>query len=74
MLPTCQFYILTPVSFLVLYLHVYRCENVSVTYMLVAKKKKSGLQNKQVEWPRPVQSELRVGSLKRPKHGVHDER
>ena len=79
MLPTCNSFvhhILTPVSFLVLYLHVYRCENVSVTYMLVVKKKekKSGLQNKQVEWPRPVQSELRVGSLKRPKHAVHDER
>ena len=58
-----------------IYMYIYRCENVSVTYMLVAKKeKKSGLQNKQVEWPRPVQSELRVGSLKRPKHAVHDER
>ena len=34
----------------------------------------SGLQIKQVEWPRPVHSELRVGSLKRPKHAVHDER
>ena len=27
----------------------------------------------QVEWPRPVGSELHVGSLKRPKHAVHNE-
>ena len=34
----------------------------------------SGFQIKQVEWPHPVQSELCVRSLKRPKHTVHDER
>ena len=27
----------------------------------------------QVEWPRPIRSELHVESLKRPKHAVHDE-
>ena len=75
MLPTCN-----SILYIAYTLHVYtiRCENVSVTYMymLVAKKLIyiSGLQNKQVEWPRPVQSELRVGSLKRPKHAVHNER
>ena len=31
------------------------------------------LDSKQVEWPRPVWSVLRVGSLKRPKHAVHEE-
>ena len=32
--------------------------------------RKSG---QQVEWPRPFRSVLCVGSLKRPKHVVHDE-
>ena len=27
----------------------------------------------QVEWPRPIRSELHVESLKRPKHAVHNE-
>ena len=27
----------------------------------------------QVEWPRPIRSELYVENLKRPKHTVHDE-
>ena len=35
--------------------------------------RKSGLQKQQVEWPRPFRSVLYVGSLKRPKHAVHDE-
>jgi len=28
----------------------------------------------QVEWSRPIWSVLHVGSLKRPKHAVHEER
>ena len=46
-----------------IHVHLYTCEKQTLVC----------LDSKQVEWPHPIWSVLRVGSLKRPKHAVHEE-